>query len=431
MRFLAPTRRVGRALWRLRHIVPLTPLGLAVGAAGVWLSLSVAASETDYVLWAAGRAALAVVLAALALVMVAGLRVALAGRRLRDGRDVELESGLTGETGIRVPCMRGWPLVSVRMVWEEPREIEVTLEPRGGRCDELIRPALRGDSVRVRRRYLVEDIFGFARIGLSFRASQRVRVLPSRARVTAHLISRFLEGDALSHPDGPPDGELLEMRRYAHGDPLRHVLWKAFARTRKLLVRAPERAITPNPSAIAYFVAGPGDEPVAGAARFFVEEGLLGQEFLFGCDGAAEPAHDAEEALEQIIASARARDRGATGLHGFVGGLRAPQRTSCLLFVPPRPGRWLRRVEREVRRLPGVRVVSAVDAGIEAPRGGRLRRLLFRPEVDRQRTHRGLGEVLRRLRAAGINDLYVIHRPSGELLGPAQLEALMAREAAT
>ena len=57
------------------------------------------------------------------------------------------------------------------------------------------------------------------------------------------------------------------MRAYGHGDPMRHVLWKTFARSRRLLVRMPERAIAPSPTTVAFLIAGPGEgDPIA--ARF-------------------------------------------------------------------------------------------------------------------------------------------------------------------
>ena len=67
-----------------------------------------------------------------------------------------------------------------------------------------------------------------------------------------------------------------------HGDPLRHILWKTFARTRRLLVRMPERAIAPQPITVAFLVAGEHDEPTASAARLYLERGLVGKFFLLG-----------------------------------------------------------------------------------------------------------------------------------------------------
>ncbi len=65
---------------------------------------------------------------------------------------------------------------------------------------------------------------------------------------------------------------------------------------------------------VAGAVAAPGDEPSASTARLFLEQGLLGQDFVFAADGAPRPTSSAAEALEQVIRS-RAH-RGAQGADG-------------------------------------------------------------------------------------------------------------------
>jgi hypothetical protein len=424
-RTVAALRRAARWSWRLRHYVPLTPLGATVAALGAWLAFRYASRTTDYVLYASGLLALLVVALALVTVMLVSLGVALRlrGRRLELASELDLETGLVAATGLRLSSLRRWPLLQLRLVWEEPPEVEVTLLPRARYSEELVRPLSRGEASTLVRRFIIGDVFGFARLGLQRRSPGRLRVSPTRARVTAHVLRRFLGGDALSWPTGPAEGELSDMRRYVYGDPLRHVLWKAFARTRKLLVRTHERAITPLPSVVAYLVAGPEDEPAASAARFFVEEGLLGKDFLFSADGAVDATSDPAEALDQIIASASQRGRGAEGLERFLARVDEARRRSCVLFVPPVAGPWLERVERAASRAPKAQVVTAVD---DQPLGGpesRWRRLLFVPERGPSRSLRSLGEALRRLTACGY-EVHVLHRPSGELLGRTQLEAL-------
>jgi Protein of unknown function DUF58 len=425
-RLLGILRRSGAWLWRLRHLLPVAPLGLCLFGVGYWISFSVGAREVDYVLRAAGLIAMGAVTLTTLVVLMATIRVWLGVRRLPPGEDdLLLETGLTGSTGARLPCLNAWPLLTLRVSWEEPEEVSVTLVRRAGRCDELVTPALRGEANRVVRRFVVEDILGFARWGVvQVRREQKLRFTPPRAQVTANAITRFLGGDALSHPTGPVSGELLEMRRYAYGDPLRHVLWKAFARTRKLLVRTPERAITPRPSAVAYMVAGPGDEPAAGAARYFVEEGLLGADFLFGADGAATPTDDPNEALDQIVLSSRARRRGGEGLAPFLGRLTSKQLEACILFVPPEPGPWLPLVEAVAHRISGTRVITALDAPLEPRPESRLRSLLFRPRRHAAAAARArLSGALSRLAALGF-DIHVLHRPTGEFMARSQVDAL-------
>jgi len=409
--------------------MPLTLLGAGLAVLGLWLSQALGAKEVDYVLRTAGLVAAGAVALSLALVLTASLRVWLGLRSVHrhqlDG--VRLETGRTAGTGLQLPALRGWPLVQLRLVWEDPSDVEVTLTRSRGRLQETVRPLCRGQARQIRRRVLVEDIFGFARLGLPLSTQQLLRVDPSPARVTAHVVTRFLGGDALSHPSGPAEGEMIEMRRYAYGDPLRHVLWKAFARTRKLLVRTPERAITPRPSAAAYLVAGPGDEPAASAARFFVEEGMLGVDFRFGADGAESVTSERQTALDQIVGSVRHRRHGGEGLARFMRQLTPRQLEALVLFVPSEPGRWLRQVEQAAAQLRSSRVITAIDVAPLRPRRA-LRHLLFTPPSDARVAARRLAKVVTRLGRSGLTML-VIHRPTGELLGRGQLEALVGQEA--
>jgi hypothetical protein len=423
-KLLATLRQAALRLWRARLLIPLSPLGAGVAALGYWTALRVGTRNVDLVLYAGGLLALALVALSVIGVLAGGCVVWLAVRRAASSElEMDLETGMTGSSGLRLPSLRGWPLLQLRVIWEEPDAVEIDLRAGPGGAEELVRPLQRGEATRVVRRLVVSDIFGFSRLGLGRRSPARLRVRPLRARVTAHVTRQFLGGDALSWPSGPAEGELIEMRRYAHGDPLRYVLWKAFARTRKLLVRTPERAITPLPSAVAYFVPGVEDEPAASAARYFVEEGLLGRGFLFAAEGATEPTTDPAVALEQIIHSVRYRHQGGAGLERYLASLEEARRRSCVLFVPPVAGPWLELVVRAARFVPGARVVTALDSPPNAQPATGWRRWLFADAGSGDAARRALAKVLQRLAAAGF-EIFVLHRPTGELLGRAQLHAL-------
>jgi hypothetical protein len=400
-----------------------------VVALGVWLAFFYSPRHLDHVLHAVGYMLLLVAGLGAASVLLGTAVLFLRIRSLGGGEMLRLESGSTSATGLSVPSFALFPVVEIGLVWEEPASVEVTLKRRLSASEELVLPRRRGEATRIVRRFLVSDIFGFFSLGLPRRAEVRVRVYPPRARVTAHATNRLQAGDAFSHPSGPAEGELIEMRRYVHGDPLRHILWKAFARTRKLLVRTPERAITPKPSAAAYLVAGPGDEPAASASRYFVEEGLLGRDFVFLADGSSEPTSDPEEALEQIVASGSAGVVGGLGLDRFLGRLDESRRRNVVLFVPPVAGPWLERVLAGAPRIPGARAITAVDERLDpSARPSRLRRLLFAERDAEAISARALAGVVSTLSVRGY-EVQVLHRPTGEILGRAQLEALSGRPA--
>ena len=445
--------RFKRTLARIygwRHLFPVTPLGLAVAGGGYWLSFHYGPDQMDRVLLAGGMVALGLVGLTTVAVLLAGFVVwinaldrgasdaSLSGKvgakrpekkydDSRAGAEFSLETGATTSTGLSLPTLGWLPLIQVRLRWEEPRQVEISMERGpGGRSHELIRPLRRGEVRRVVRRLLVNDLFGFCRFGLPWTTEDYLYIRPSRVTVTAHVMSRFLGGDYLSHPEGRPEGEMIEMRRYAHGDPLRYVVWKAFARTRKLLVRTPEVAINPRPSAAAYLVAGEGDEPAASAARFFVEQGLLGEDFLFCADGASAPTGDAADALAQIIASVEHRRAGGEGLARFMRGLDRQRRANAVLFVPPEPGRWLEAVEQAAPLIPNARVITALDAHPGRRGPSRLRNLVFSDDDTHRHAMARLHGVVRRLAARGLV-VSVIHRPTGEMLSEAQLGALSGK----
>ncbi|MCC6751057.1 MAG: DUF58 domain-containing protein [Deltaproteobacteria bacterium] len=420
-------RQVMSRAWALRYYLPLTAPGALVVAVALWVYFRYATGEMDFVLYSGALVAMLLVAFAMLMVLLVTLLLWLKlrrGLRLTEaGGDLELESGVTSGTGYTFPRFARWPMVQVKLEWLEPSPVEVWMERTQGRIEEVVRPLERGTTAGVLRRFVVTDIFGLARLGLPRRTLQRVRIRPPKARVTGHVITHFVGGDALSHPSGPVEGEYLDMRRYAPGDPLRLILWKVYARSRQLLVRTPERAIAPSPSAIAYLVAGPGDEPTASAARYFIEEGLLGSSFLFSADGAQEPTEDPAEALDLIVGSIRHRRTGGSGLARFLDRVDEGRRRSCVLFLPPAPGPWLPQVERAAPRIPGATAILAVDDQVVVAAPGRLGRLLFAPAERGLEAARELPKMVQRLGQAGLK-VKVLHRPTGELVPLGQLEAL-------
>ena len=419
------TQRIRRPLswvWQQRYRFPLTALGAAVTAISLWLFWGYGVEQQDVVVRAAAAVVLLLLLAAMTFV---GLVTLLLWLRLRLGRGdrldpLELECGVETLSGFSFPRFTVWPLVQLRLEWASPSGVEVSLERTLTRIVEVVRPTERGDHRSVQRRFIVADIFGLCRLGVVQRATQRVRVLPGAARANALLIRHIAGGDTISDPQGPAEGELLDMRRYAHGDPLRMVLWRAYARTRQLLVRTTERAISPSPSAMAYFVAGPEDEPSASIARLFLQQGWLGEGFLFQADGADEATGDRDEALTQLIRSRHARQHGAQGLQRFFERARSGSRVrrSCLLFLPAAPGPWLAELARLRSYLSQTIAIVAVDSVVLPHQTSALRRLLFFEPSEMQGEN--LSPLLNSLVPLGL-DLRILHRPSGEAVPLAAL----------
>lgn len=419
----APVRLLRRAAgW-----FPLTwRSALTVGLL-LWARQAYGVERSDLVLLVLGTGGLALVAAATVAVLVAALAIRLT-RAPQPEEPWVLTVGAPWRTGYGVGALGWLPLVRLELDWEHPPEARVWLEPRRGRLMEEVTPARRGAHTSLVRRWTVSDAFGLASVSFARPVAQPVKILPTPGRLRPReLLQQLSSGDLVSHPGGEPEGDYIEMRRYAPGDPIKHVLWKAYARSRKLLVRTPERAIAPRQKTLVYMVAGPGDEPTAGTVRAALEQGIFGSDFLFGADGSQAPTRQVDEALEMIIRSAGEDARGGLGLGDFLALGRAEGAQACVVFTPGRPGPWLERVEAEVARNPrALSLVMAVE-DLQQPEARPLwRRLLV---ADDQAAHQGvkaLREVWDRFVKLGAR-VTVIDRSSGHAVLPGQLKVIDRR----
>ena len=408
--------RIWGRLRRGAGYVPLRIPGL-VFVFGALFVLWFSRSNADYLLYPASLVALGL----LGLCMICTLLAALALRfSLRKHGTWEMpeqiETTHPVRTGFRFSRLSIWPLVEVRMQWEAPRAMDVALEISGRFFEETVTARERGRYTHVIRRFSVEDIFGLT--GFTFRKSyeRALRVVPARCVQGPEVIVGHASGDAFSHPLGKAEGDLIEMRKYGHGDPLRHILWKTFARTRRLLVRMPERAVSPMPTTSAFLVAGPEDEPAAAAARLYVETGLLGEDFVFAADGAPTPTNKPAEAVDQIIDSIQRRAEGGMSLESFRRGVEPVRLGRCIVFAPPTDGAWTDRVTAFSRTLPqpATIIIGVEGDAAVAPKQG-ISRFLVRKKKVGVHVHPDLPAVRAKLEAGGMQ-VKVLHRETGQVL---------------
>jgi len=414
------------ALRTAAGLFPLTAGGLMLLVAGLALHFFVGQDQADYVANAAGLlAAVLVAICAAASAMAATfLFVDIADRKTVDMPDLETDA--PRRTGFDLSTFRWWPFVQVDMGWIEP-DVRLELEDTGGRYLERITPVRRGRHGRIRRRFAVGDIFGLTSIAFTRSYDASLVVSPAKGRYSLSMALRQTGGDGYSHPDGTTDGELIEMRRYAPGDPSRFILWKAYARTRRVLVRTPERALSPQPSTVAFLIAGPSDEAAAATARTFIDEGLLGDDVVFAADGARGPAESDAEALDQIIDSADHRDDGGQGLSQLMRKVGRTQLSNCVVFAPAVEGPWIELLSGFNRQLPSpATVIVGVDANLDddTPRT-RLGRLLWTSRTPIDPTLKLLPGLVERLQGEGM-EVRVVHRATGQIIAKPQLEALAA-----
>ena len=422
-----PWLRLG--LRRLADWFPWTPLGLATGV-GAGLALQeYAFGQMDIVVLALGYGALGLI--ALSTVFVI-LGVMLTKWQLRSwtaDESLALQTRVAAPTGFVLRSLRWLPLVHVRWSWEAPASFKARAVLRGGRKHETVVPLERGEYDSIRRRIVVEGAFGLVRLALRMQEPRALEVLPGVGGMgRMPVLMSMAGGEDLPHPMGVAGGDRIEMRRYAPGDPARFIHWKAYSRTRKLMVRMPERALSRSNRTVAYLVAGPGDDASAGAARIAVVSKAFGQDWLFGADGAA-PTTRIGEALYAIMRSAAHRDAGAQQLASFLRDAERSGPASVVIFCPPQPGPWLEPVARAIASRSGrAKVVIGVD-GLKSMRARTWwQRMISRDAPDASSPLEPLEQVLRTLARHRV-EILVVDRQSGRTLSERHRAAALGRAA--
>lgn len=332
----------GRRAHTVAGWVPLTASGVVVGVASAgalgWWGLQ----RQDIVLFIVGLVGVVVLAVGMLATLLGGLLTVRSLRTAR-GRYGELECAEATATGFSLPRL-GWLPVELSWTWVAPDAL-VRCTRVDGRLRETVVPTRRGRVERVTRRFVVSDLLGLARV--RFDRTEEVALVVHPAVGALHalsLVHDLVAGDHQPHPDGTPVGDRVDMRRYAPGDPMRYILWKVYARTRSLMVRSPERALSPGRQTVGYLVAGEGDQAAAGSARLAVTHRALGVDTVLGADGARGIADDPATAQAFIVQSGTVHpDDGGADLARFLDTVRTQGAHRALVFVPPSPGPWLER----------------------------------------------------------------------------------------
>ena len=285
--------------------IALTPLGLVSILVGAWVYTAFGEAEQDYLLYMSG---FAFSLCALFFVLLAyverwRLRRELAKQSLLHSVKVEVGQDLL--TGFTLPSIPINPLFQIKVQWYKPTAQEYHLELFGGCLNELIKPKRRGKVHEVHRQITLEDIFGFTSFRWFETQACDINVYPQQTPSNELSLRRPQQGDDFYDHIGEPHGDLVEMRRYEDGDPLKLVMWRVFARTRQLVVRSPERSLAEKRDLVAYFMAHPSDEASASTARSYLDAGLLGEEYIFIADGCQAQARNQGQVMDHLLSSAQ------------------------------------------------------------------------------------------------------------------------------
>lgn len=371
------------------------------------------------------RLLLATTVGGIVLVLLMVLLVALCSLLVRRMRITQLSPldatcDVPVETGLSLRRL-GWiPCLKIEMQWANVPECDVTLVPKtGGQLSETALVRRRCSRDEVQRRIGVSDVFGLCRINLSFSTQQSLRVEPRPASATVSpQVHRDQAGDDLPHHGGQPHGDLIEMRHYRAGDPLKLVLWKHYQRTGQLLVRQPENTISKVEQTIACFIAGQGDEASASVARGLVVELARGSQSLwFRADGSESSTDTWQGAVEQIIQSADHNASGGQVLDHLAEIWETTRNAQCIAFVPCQDGPW-------VNRLMGVagsghiqvQAIMGVENAALLQTNARLTSWFYRNERTDQPSWQQTRALVDRLALAGI-ETRCVDRLTGQAEG--------------
>jgi uncharacterized protein (DUF58 family) len=416
--------RLRAGVRRARELWPLTLRGALVsGAAGLALYVY-GFGELDGVWYVAGLGLVALCALALLSVLAAALRMKLwlRHRERAEMRTLSVDTGRDFASGFALPRLRFWLFVEVRVGWLRPASAEVRLADTGPLAEEYVRLDDHGEIRELLRRIELRDVFGLASFSLRDVVDCALDVLPHRGALTRlSPLHSLAGGDDMPHPMGVAQGDRLELKRYAPGDSARFIHWKVYARTQKLVVRMPERALSRAYRTAAFLAAGPGDGPSAAVARVALEQGALGADFRFAADGSPAPVERVDQGLVALRRSSARRAQGGADLLAFVDQVEREGPAALVVFAPPHSAQVQERVAALMRqRARPVRIVIGVDGIASAAPPSWLSRIAFQSQGSVRTALRLLQDGVAFYRRLGC-EVVVLDRDSGRMLGDVHL----------
>lgn len=399
--------------------IPLTPVGWASVLVLAWLLRDFGIARQDQVLLALSSTGLVVIALLMLVTLTAAIWLKLRNTNASPAA-MHCESGSATLTGMSIPVLGYVPIVDLSIEWGRKSndgpddwqsvDAEIRLERNRDQLHERVIPARRGRVQEVVRRIRIGDVFSLTRIVFEQPGVADVTIRPRCSDAGRHALwNQFRAGDAVPDPDAPPEGDLIELRDYQPGDPLKRVCWKKYQRTGRLIVRAPERALEPCEQIAVTTVSAAADEPSAVLTRSLLEDGTISGRMIYCADGESRTTTDPVEAVAQLVRSAAATDVPGSGLDRLQ---EHPDVASCVIFVPHRPGPWLDAVATRIEKSESAcRVIVGVNDGtpVDGPRW--MRWIVSEPDGHASKRAE-LELIVRRLTAAGA-DVTVVDCLSG------------------
>ncbi|MBX2869094.1 MAG: DUF58 domain-containing protein [Acidiferrobacterales bacterium] len=407
---------------RFIELFPLTGLGVLVAGVAYWGLSHFGFAQLDLVWYVAA-------LCALMLIVISFLSVLCGVFIIRRALSIEVESKPRSantetvvNTGFILPALRWLPLLEIQLAWNEPADVAVELRRNDHLFQEWVTPSTHGDVNHVDRRIRISDVLGLTSITLRDQSPGNLAVLPHPGELNkVPWLTSLNGGEDLPHPLGTPVGDRTELQRYQSGDSTRFIHWKAFARTRKLMQRAPERSLSRTQRTAVYLVAGPDDGASAAAALTALFFANLDLDFVFGADGTPDIMNSRDEIEAAVRHSATMRDCGGRDLAKFADAAIEDGATNFMLFLPSSSGDWETKVNSLLRRTElTFKIVVGVDGLEEAKSKPLWYRLMLDTELAERIKTDELVRLVNRLEITG-TEVLIADRHSGRMYDAKQL----------
>jgi hypothetical protein len=372
-------------LTQLRRLAPFFPFslaGLLILAATVIALRSFGYGRMDLVIFALTVCVLAIVLVSLMMVTVTGIWLRSKFNKLSQTTlpALQAEAGFPNETGFCPTAFSWLPLMKLEWRVEQPDAMptRITHNAEDGLLEESITPQLRCQGTQLTRLFTLQDVLGLCRFSWRCRQAAIIQVLPQTGKLRDLPVLRSMDNeDGIPNPRGNPDGDRMDIRRYAPGDSTRNIMWRVYARNRHLNVRLPEKSMFQADRTLAYLVSGESDEAAAGVARFALSQGTLGSPWIFGADGSQDSASTPAAALPIIAGSRQPGRKLEYGLDRFLGRHGSVQ-SACVVFAPAQAGAWSSALAATLTKFPGTfTIILATDKIAETQPGHGWKNLIL------------------------------------------------------
>ena len=332
-------------------------LGGAVFLVLSWIALQwFGIDRSDLVMVVVGGVGLALCVLGLFLTLFSGIYIywKLKSTERKLALVAMVDQSIKTEFQLRLPW---WlPLIQIKWGWKNSN-FYITQE---GGIEKMV-PLRRGEWEKIEREFFVGDAFGICQIRFVLPQQCTISIVPNTKDLMVPQIVEGLQGGAdIEHPFGKPQGDRLDIRNYAQGDPVRYILWKVYARTGELVVRTPERAYQPTKKMMAYLIVSTEDKVASGLAVVTLESEILGKEWVFGVDGYQGVISQKEPAYQAILSSGQSEIEQGSGLSDFVRAARDDS-SSLLVFAPPKKGAWVQEVLQISQTLPVSIIIGAKE----------------------------------------------------------------------